>query len=194
MCTTKGNESENRSKRESAEAYVQLIDKLLLMGTRDALLRFVQLYMQENFVKYYMTAKSELISGRVLAMIACDELALGRDLLYSGQFQNLEQFILAWDKLKFQLWELEFFGGTEAERSFFNHISACHVSDIALKYLLHTSAVYKKQTLLQIVNIALKLGKDVQLGLRLLGHGCELYPEDKEIPQLLVKLQAAVGG
>lgn len=185
---------ENRLQRESAEIYEQLVDKLLLMGTREALLQLVQLYTQDNFVQKYMTTRSALISGRILAMITCDELALNRTSLYGERFQSLDQFILEWDKLKFQLWELEFFGGEEIEQDFWAFICAHHISDIVLKYLLYTSAVHKKQTLLKIVNIALSVGGDVQLALLILSHGCELCPEDEEIPQLLEKLRAAVGG
>lgn len=179
--------------REAADMYIQLVDKLLQMHTGQALLQFVQLYMEEDFVKNYMASRSELLSGRVLAMITCDELVLDRSEFYAQQFANLEQFIFMWDELRFRLWEMEFFGDEASRERFMILIAENGVSDITLKYLLYTSAVNKKECLLQIADYVLTNG-DVKMALLLLQHGCELCPEDQEIPQLLEELQMAIGG
>lgn len=179
--------------REAAMVYVEFINKLLQMNTRDSFLQFVQLYMQEDFVQNYMASRSELISGRVLAMITCDELALERPVLYAERFKDLDHFILAWDELKFCLWELEFIGDEETKKHFWSIVSENQISDVVLKYLLHTSAVEKKIDLVRITEMALS-ENDVRLASLLLQQGCDLCPEDEEIPRLLKELQAAIGG
>lgn len=179
--------------KEAAKTYAAWINDRLRLHTRDAWNQFVQLYMQEEFVHNYMASTSELISGRVLAMITCDELVLEKTMLYADQFDSLEQFILAWDEWKFALWEMEFLSDESAKDHFMNMIAEKHISDITLKYLLHTSAVDKKDCLLQIAERVLEAG-DAKMALLLLQHGCELCPEDQEIPQLLKELQAVIGG
>lgn len=177
---------------ESTALYVQCLNKLLQLNTRDAMYQFVQIYLQEDFAQNIMVKASLLLSGRVLGMITCDELALDRPVLYAEAFRSLEEFTLEWDELKFRLWELEFFGGAETESEFLSYIKLHRISDIALKYLFHTSAFHKKRALLETASLLLTDGA-AEFALLLLQHGCELLPQDEELPRLLSELEAVTG-
>jgi hypothetical protein len=174
--------------------YLEQINQWLHQRNREALYQMVQLYLQEEFSKEYLPKKSELVSGRILAAITNDELALDRKVLYAEQFSGIDDFLTAWNELKFCLWEMEFLGGDKALEAMLLAINEGQVTDIALKYLISSSAVYKKQALLTICGGLLSVGGDIMKALWLLARGCELFPEDTEVRELFSQLSETLGG
>lgn len=166
--------------------YKQMINEWLSIGGVEEIQKLQSLFHNLDFLHHYII-NPDMAYMQVVVSIYEDELNENEEhTILDGRssMEEVEQFLL---QLKFMIWRVEQDFDENAYQEFLDFKRLKNVSVIAIKYVIHTSAMKKAETLYKLGSIFEQVGM-VRYAFVLFKYANEIQPGDPYILDKLAKI------
>ena len=145
-----------------------------------SVLKFIQIFEEPAVIEHYVSALAEFSYAHVIAAITVDEAQLRGTVKFYEQGSSLDDLIRLLKQIEFQLWEMEFDCGKNAEKRLYTFLSEHCITPEAMNRIIFVGGIDKRKCYLTLTCLYLENG-DTDSACRILHYGVQQFPEDVQL-------------